>query len=76
MCGQKNPRATARDKIGQYKDTPSSSKEIEISDPAGNRTLAAGLEGTYGIRVTTMYNFYFRATLGVKEVLQSSNNST
>ena len=48
MCGQHNVRASAGDSIGQNTDkghTPNPRIGIKISDPAGNRTRAAGLEG-------------------------------
>ena len=48
MCSQHNVRATAGDNTGQNTDkghTPSPRIEINIPDPAGNRTRAAGLEG-------------------------------
>ena len=48
MCGQHNVRASAEDNTGQNTDkehTPNPTTEIKIPDPAGNRTLAAGLEG-------------------------------
>ena len=48
MYGQHNVRATAGDNTGHNIDkghTPSPKIEIIISDPAGNRTRAAGLEG-------------------------------
>ena len=41
-------RASAEDNTGQNTDKghiPNSRIEIKIPDPAGNRTLAAGLEG-------------------------------
>ena len=41
-----NVRVIARDNTGQNtKDTPSPRTEIKNSDPVGNRTRAAGLEG-------------------------------
>ena len=46
MCGQYNDRATSGDNTEQNtKDTPSPRIEIKISEPAGNRTRAAELEG-------------------------------
>ena len=57
-CGQENVRATARDNTGHNaKDILSPSIEIKISDPVGNRTPAAGLDGTYSIFVIIMYSF-------------------
>ena len=40
MCGQYIVRSIVRDNTGQNTD-----KEIKISDPTGDRTQAAGLEG-------------------------------
>ena len=48
ICGQHNGMATARGNTGQNTDrghTPSPRIEIKISDPAGNRTRVARLEG-------------------------------
>ena len=48
MFGQYNDRAITRDNAGQNRDerhTPSPTIGIKISEHAGNRTLAAGLEG-------------------------------
>ena len=48
MCGQHNVRASAEDNTDrtQIKDThPNPRTEINIPDPAGNRTWVAGLEG-------------------------------
>ena len=46
MCGQNIVRATARVNTRQHKGhTPSLRIEMKISDPAGNRTRAAWLEG-------------------------------
>ena len=48
MCGQHNVRASAVDNTGQNTDkghTSNSRTDVKISDPAGNRTRAAGLEG-------------------------------
>ena len=49
MCGQHNVRASAED-TGQNTDkgdTPNLRTHMKISDPAGNRARAAGLEGRY-----------------------------
>ena len=43
----------------QTKDSHPVLVEIKISDPTGNRTPAAGLEGTYSVWVTIRYNFFF-----------------
>ena len=48
MCGQHNVRASAEDNTGRNTDkghTPNPRTEIKTSDPAGNRTRAARLEG-------------------------------
>ena len=48
MCGQHNVSASVEDNTGQNTDkghTPNPRTEIKIPDSAGNRTLAAGLEG-------------------------------
>ena len=48
MCGQHIVRSNARDNAGHNTDkghTPSPRIEIIVSDPAGNRTRAPGLEG-------------------------------
>ena len=48
MCGQHNVRASAEDNT-----------EIKISDPAGNRTRAAGLEGMDSTDHATATDFSF-----------------
>ena len=47
MCGQHNVRASAGDNTGQNTDNEHTypRTEIKITDPAGNPTSAAGLEG-------------------------------
>ena len=46
MCGQHYVRVTRRQHRTEHKGhTPSPRIEIEIPDPAGNRTRAAELEG-------------------------------
>ena len=44
MCGEHNVRVTSGDNTHKGQ-TPSPRIKINISDPAGNRTRAAGLEG-------------------------------
>ena len=62
MCGQHNVSASAEDNTGQNTDkghTPKPRTEIKIPDPAGNRTLAAGLEGRNSTdQATAMDHFY------------------
>ena len=56
MCDQHNFRASAEDNTGQNTDkghTPNPRTEIKISDTAGNRTRAAGLEGRDSTDYTT-----------------------
>ena len=48
MCGLHNVRASAEDNTGPNTDkgdAPNPRTEIKIPDTAGNRTLAAGLDG-------------------------------
>ena len=63
MCVQHNVRVTARDNTGQNTDeghSPSPRIEIKISDPAGNQTLATGLEDRDSTgHVTAMHHFIF-----------------
>ena len=78
ICDQKNVSATARDNTGQNRDKRhilSPRMEIKISDPTGNRNPAAGLEGTYSIRVTIMCNF-LHSPLYELEVVHHGSNST
>ena len=52
MCGQHNVRASAEDNTGQDTDKghiPNPKTEIEIPDPAGNRTRAAAQREIFGI---------------------------
>ena len=56
MCGQHNVRASAGDNTDKG-HTPNARTEIKISDPAGNRALAAGLEGRDSTDHATVTDF-------------------
>ena len=78
MCGRQNVRATARDNTGQKTDeghTPSPSIEIKFSGLTGHPMPAAGLEGTYCMRVIIMYNFLHSPLYELELVRHVSNRT-